>query len=90
MDIVTAITVYLIFWWVALFIVLPIPIGRRHDNRPAGLATTLFPVLIKGLATTLLAGLLFGAVYAVAIKHVITLNDIPFLPRYQSFGQSAH
>jgi predicted secreted protein len=36
------------------------------------------------LATTVVSAIVFAAVYAVIELHVITLDGIPFLPRYET------
>ncbi len=39
--------------------------------------------LPKMLATTVVASIVFAVVYAIIVHHVITLDDIPFFPRYE-------
>jgi predicted secreted protein len=35
------------------------------------------------VATTVVATIVFAVLYAVIVLHVITLDDIPFFPRYE-------
>jgi len=35
------------------------------------------------VATTVIATIIFAGLYAIIEHHVITLDDIPFLPRYE-------
>ena len=35
------------------------------------------------LATSVIAGIVFAGIYAIIVHHVITLDDIPFFPRYE-------
>jgi predicted secreted protein len=39
-------------------------------------------LLPKMVATTVVATIVFGALYAIIVGHVITLDDIPFFPQY--------
>jgi len=41
-------------------------------------------LLPKMLATTVIASVLFGACYVIITHHLITLDEIPFLPRYET------
>jgi predicted secreted protein len=40
-------------------------------------------MLPKMIATTIVASIIFAGIYAVVVHHVIRLDDIPFLPRYE-------
>jgi predicted secreted protein len=40
-------------------------------------------LLPKMLATTVIASAIFAFVYAIVVHHIITLDDIPFFPRYE-------
>ena len=42
--------------------------------------TNLLP---KMVATTIVSSIVFAALYMVIVHHVIALDDIPFLPRYE-------
>ena len=39
-------------------------------------------VLPKMVATTVVASIVFAALYVIIVHHVITLDQIPFFPRY--------
>ena len=40
-------------------------------------------LLPKMLATTVVASVVFAVVYVIIVHRVITLDEIPFLPRYE-------
>jgi predicted secreted protein len=96
-----AIALYFIIWWIVLFAMLPIgvrtseEVGEKTSPGHAESAPHLPNLLPKMVATTVVASILFAALYAVIVHRVITLDDIPFFPRYehvqeraQSFGKS--
>ena len=35
------------------------------------------------VATTVVASIVFAGLYAIIVHHVITLDEIPFFPRYE-------
>lgn len=83
MKLTSAIAIYFIIWWVVLFTVLPFGVKNSHE---AGIeveaghepGAPVNPQLgRKALITTLLATLVFAAVYAVITQSWITLNDLP-------------
>jgi predicted secreted protein len=39
-------------------------------------------LLPKMVATTVVSSIIFAALYAIIVHHVITLDQIPFFPRY--------
>ena len=41
-------------------------------------------LLPKLLGTTVVASIVFAALYAIIVHQLITLDDIPFLPRYEA------
>ncbi|MGH6865184.1 MAG: DUF1467 family protein [Methyloceanibacter sp.] len=89
MSISFALAIYFIIWWIVLFAMLPFGV-RTHEEAgekaAPGIAESapfmpkLFP---KMVATTVVASLIFAGVYAIIVHHVITLDDIPFLPSYE-------
>jgi len=87
MSLVFAIAVYFICWWITFFIVLPFGVrtqdeeGKIEPGSPgsAPVAPKLIP---KAIVTTLIASIVFGIIYAVMAFDLVTLDDIPFLPRY--------
>jgi len=84
-----AIALYFIIWWIVLFAMLPIgvrtseEVGEKTSPGHAESAPHLPNLLPKMVATTVVASILFAALYAVIVHHVITLDDIPFFPRYE-------
>ena len=45
--------------------------------------TLMAALLSTVLIVTNLASIVFAALYAVIVHHIITLDDIPFFPRYE-------
>ena len=84
-----AIAIYVLIWWVVLFAMLPIGVRTQAEEgevspgtaESAPHRTRLLP---KMLATTVVASLVFAAVYVIIVHRVITLDQIPFLPRYET------
>ena len=85
MSIAFAIAIYFVIWWVLLFAVLPWGVRTSEEvgeDTNTGFADSapykprLIPKVIAG-------------VYAIMVHHVITLDDIPFLPDYEPV-QEAH
>jgi len=78
MDWFTGIVVYLLIWWVALFSVLP------WGNRPADYvapgtvesAPARPRLLIKFLATTVLAAAIWGGVYWLVTSDLISFREM--------------
>jgi predicted secreted protein len=89
MTLAFGIAIYLLIWWVLLFAMLPIGVRTQSDEGEVTPGTAesapLAPrLLLKMLATTVISGIVFAAVYAVMELHVISLDDIPFFPRYET------
>jgi predicted secreted protein len=89
MTLAFSIAIYLLIWWVVLFAMLPIGVRTQADEGKVAPGTAesapLAPrLLLKMLATTVISAIVFAAVYAVVELHVISLDDIPFLPRYET------
>ena len=88
MTLAYAIALYLVIWWIVLFAMLPIGVrtaeeaGEKTSPGNAESAPHLPNLLPKMVATTVVASIVFAALYAVIVHHVITLDDIPFFPRY--------
>ena len=89
MTIAFALAIYFIIWWVVLFALLPIGVrtseeaGEQATPGQAESAPQRPNLLPKMLATTVIATIIFAGVYAVVVHKVITLDEIPFLPRYE-------
>jgi predicted secreted protein len=76
MNIGSMIAIYFVIWWTMLFIVLPFGVRNSHEageNVKAGNDTGAPVALYWGkklLATSLLALLVFGIVYAQMVHHI--------------------
>ena len=84
-----AIAIYVIIWWVVLFAMLPIGVRTQAEEGEVSPGTAESAphrprLLPKMLATTVVASLVFAAVYVIIVHRVITLDQIPFLPRYET------
>ena len=88
MTLAYAIALYLVIWWIVLFAMLPIGVrtseeaGEKTSPGNAESAPHLPNLLPKMVATTVVASIVFAALYAIIVHHLITLDDIPFFPRY--------
>ena len=84
-----AIAIYVVIWWVVLFAMLPIGVRTQAEEGEVSPGTPESAphqprLLPKMLATTVVASLVFAAIYVIIVHHVITLDQIPFLPRYET------
>jgi predicted secreted protein len=83
-----AAAIYFIIWWIVLFAMLPIGVrtseeaGEKSVPGNAESAPHTPNLLPKMLATTVVSSIIFAALYAIIVHHVITLDQIPFFPRY--------
>ena len=85
MRLSSAIAVYFIIWWVVLFAVLPWGIRNASESgetveqgNDAGAPVN--PRLgLKAVITTVVASIIYVAVYALINQGWVGLNDIPFL-----------
>ena len=89
MTLAFALAIYLVIWWIVLFAMLPIGVrtqAEEGDITPgtAESAPHRPRMLPKILATTVVSSVIFALVYAIVVHHVITLDQIPFLPRYET------
>jgi predicted secreted protein len=89
MALTSFLAIYFILWWVVLFAVLPWGNQSLHetgDDVQLGHASSapIKPNLgRKFIATTLISGVIFVIGYAVVSNGLITVDDIPFLPKYE-------
>ena len=89
MTIAFAAAIYFIIWWIVLFAMLPIGVrtseeaGEKASPGTAESAPIMPNLLPKMVATTVVSTIIFAALYAIIVHHVITLDDIPFFPRYE-------
>ncbi len=84
-----AIAIYVVIWWVVLFAMLPIGVRTQAEEGQVAPGTAESAphrprLLPKMLATTVVASILFAAIYVIIVHRVITLDQIPFLPRYET------
>jgi predicted secreted protein len=89
MTLAFALAIYVVIWWIVLFAVLPIGVRTQAEEGEISPGTPesaphLTLLLPKVIATTLLASLVFAVVYVVIVHRVITLDQIPFFPRYEA------
>lgn len=93
MSLVFGLALYFIVWWIVLFAVLPFGVRTSEEageERSPGFAESAphRPQLVpKMLATTVISAIVFAVLYAIIAHHVITLDDIPFFPRYEPVQQ---
>jgi len=85
MTLVSGIAVYFIVWWVTLFAVLPWGVRTQEENGAVEPGTTpsapARPMLVRKLiATTLVASLIFVALYLTITKGWVTLDSFPIGP----------
>ena len=88
MTLVFALATYFIIWWIVLFAMLPIGVRTQDEEGEVSPGTTesapRYPNLLpKMVATTLISAIVFAGVYAIVVHHLIALDDIPFLPRFE-------
>jgi predicted secreted protein len=88
-NIAFAAAIYLIIWWTVLFAILPFGV-RTHEEMGeeavpgAAESAPHTPHLFrKVVATTIVSSIVFAVVYVIIAGPVITLDDIPFFPRYE-------
>ena len=88
----SAIAIYFIIWWLVLFLVLPWGVRNAEeagDRVEAGneAGAPVNPRLLRKAAyTTVLATIVFAAVYATITQGWITLDSFSFLDRFTSAG----
>lgn len=84
-----AIALYVVIWWIVLFAMLPIGVRTQAEEGDVSPGTAesaphLPRLLPKMLATTVVASVVFAILYVIIVHRVITLDQIPFLPRYET------
>ncbi len=92
MSLAFALAIYFICWWLVLFTILPIGVRTQQEEgeiapgtaESAPVAPKLLP---KILLTTIISTIVFGLIYVVIVHKVITLDDIPFLPRFENLAK---
>lgn len=92
MSLPFALAIYFIVWWLVLFVTLPLGVRTQDEEGDVEPGTPLSaPVaprlLPKMLLTTVIASVLFAFIYAVIVHKVIKLEEIPFLPRFETHAK---
>jgi predicted secreted protein len=88
MTLAFGVAIYFIIWWTVLFAMLPIGVrtseeaGEKTMPGNAESAPHMPNLLPKMVATTVVSSIIFVALYAIIVHRVITLDQIPFFPRY--------
>jgi predicted secreted protein len=89
MSIFFGVSMYLVIWWIVLFAMLPIGVrtseeeGEKTVPGAVESAPHLPNLLPKMVATTVVSSIVFAVLYLIIVDRVITLDEIPFLPRYE-------
>jgi predicted secreted protein len=88
-SITTAVAVYFIIWWLALFVVLPWGVRSQHEagevipgSEPG--APALPRIAAKLVWTTVVASVAFALLYVVYVYRLVTFAD---LDRLFGFGR---
>jgi predicted secreted protein len=84
-----AISLYVVIWWIVLFAMLPIGVRTQAEEGEVSPGTAEsaphLPMLLpKMVATTVVSSVIFAIVYVIIVHHLISLDQIPFLPRYET------
>lgn len=92
MSLPFALAIYAICWWLVLFAILPVGVRTQHEEGEvipgtAESAPVAPRLLIKMIATTIISGLIFAVIYVVIVYGIVTIDDIPFLPRFDSLSE---
>ncbi|MFO1089802.1 MAG: DUF1467 family protein [Hyphomicrobiales bacterium] len=92
MSVWSGLAIYFVIWWTVLFAVLPFGVRSHHE---AGVpvepghadAAPVEPMLVKkAIWTTIVAAVVFAAMWWVYAKSGLTLDDIPFMPKFREDG----
>lgn len=89
MALVFAISLYVVIWWIVLFAMLPIGVRTQAEEGDVSPGTAEsaphLPMLLpKMVATTVVSSVIFAIIYVIFANHLITLDQIPYLPRYET------
>lgn len=81
MSLLSAVAIYFVIWWLALFIVLPFGVKSQHEVGDVTLGTEHGaphqPFLLrKLLATTILAAVIFAGVYVAIVWYGVSLDTL--------------
>jgi predicted secreted protein len=81
MSTATAVAMFFLIWWVVLFAVLPWGVRGQHEGGEIVPGTDPGAPIVPGLGrklvwTTLVAGLVFAAVYVVWVDRLVTIDGL--------------
>ncbi len=81
MTTTTAIAIYFLIWWITLFAVLPFGVHRQDEDGAIAPGTdpgapSAARLGLKLLATTILAGVIFGFCYLVYVNELLPLDTL--------------
>lgn len=87
MSLSLSIATYFIIWWLTLFMVLPFGVKTQEEDGnvvPGSVesAPAAPHILKKALITTIIAAIIFAIVYSVYTYNLISMDDIPYLPKF--------
>ena len=88
MSLSLSLATYFIVWWLTLFMVLPFGVKTQEEEGeivPGSVesAPAVPNILKKGLITSIIAGFIFAIIYSVYTYDLLSVDDIPFLPRFE-------
>lgn len=89
MTIAFAAAIYAVIWWIVLFAMLPIGVRTPEEEGESTVPGTPESaphtphLLPKMVATTIVSSIVFAVLYLIIAERVITIDDIPFFPRYE-------
>ncbi|MBO6549542.1 MAG: DUF1467 family protein [Rhizobiales bacterium] len=88
MSLSLSLATYFIVWWLTLFMVLPFGVKTQEEEGkivPGSVesAPAVPHILKKGLITSIIAGFIFAIIYSVYTYDLLSVDDIPFLPRFE-------
>ena len=92
MSLIFAVAIYFVIWWIVLFAILPWGVRTQEEAGEVipGTAESapVTPKLgAKLLATTITAAVVFAIIYWLVAGGSVTLDDIPFLPRFEKASE---
>lgn len=87
MSFAAGMAIYVIFWWLTLFAVLPFGVKPHQDAVASnagtrGSAPEKPHMKVKLLVTTGISAVIFSVFYWTVVYSGLTLADVPFLPTF--------
>ncbi len=87
MSVLSILAIYFIIWWVVLFTVLPWGVRTQEEDGEvipgtAPSAPAQPRMLRKVVATTIIATIVFTLFYLARSNGLLTIDSIPFLPKF--------